>query len=206
MTLCENAGLVLVSRAGCRVVGPCKHQWKRAELFPDTACAGAGRVSSKGETAVWEMRLDDVVTGRVHFKGVIDEIAAETGKLIDVLRGHTGALVDLSRPAPSAARRGRGRARNKRNADKEPTDTSGSTRLKAKSRQARKTTKAATPNGGAQTHATAARSAPPTDKMMAFAEKLAKEKRVELPAGYAKNFEICRRFLDDYAGRRGARK
>jgi hypothetical protein len=42
--------------------------------------------------------------------------------------------------------------------------------------------------------------------MVAFAEKLAKEKRADLPAGYAKDFEICRRFLDDHAGRRGASK
>ncbi|MBO0742379.1 MAG: DNA topoisomerase III, partial [Hyphomicrobiaceae bacterium] len=156
-------------------------------------------------TAVWEMRLDEVVTGRAHFKAVIDEIAAEAGKLIDVLRGHTGALVDLSRPAPTAARRGRGRAGTKRNADEAPTVTSGSTRLKAKSRRARKT-KAATANGGAPTRATATRSAPPTDRMMAFAEKLAREKRVDLPAGYAKDFDICRRFLDDHTGRRGAPK
>jgi len=40
--------------------------------------------------------------------------------------------------------------------------------------------------------------------MVAFAEKLAKEKRVVLPAGYAKDFEICRRFLNEHTGRRGA--
>jgi hypothetical protein len=51
---------------------------------------------------------------------------------------------------------------------------------------------------------TAARSAPPTDGMVAFAEKLAKEKRVDLPAGYAKDFETCRRFLDYHTGRQGA--
>jgi hypothetical protein len=37
--------------------------------------------------------------------------------------------------------------------------------------------------------------------MVAFAEKLANEKRVGLPAGYARDFEICRRFLDDHAQR-----
>src|SRR5262249_51947138 len=97
-----------------------------------------------GMTAVWEMRLDEVVTGRVHSKGVIDEIAAEAGKLIAVLRRHTGAVVDLSRPAPIATRRRRGRARTKRNADKAETDTSGSTRPKAKSLRSRKA-KASTP-------------------------------------------------------------
>jgi len=41
----------------------------------------------------------------------------------------------------------------------------------------------------------AIRSALPTDRMVAFAERLAREKRVDLPAGYAKDFEICCRFL-----------
>jgi DNA topoisomerase III len=156
-----------------------------------------------GMTAVWEMRLDEVVTGRVHFKGVIDEIAAEAGKLIDVLRGHRGALVDLSRPAPTAARRPRAKAQRRRKVDQATSSTSDPNAPKPEPRRARKT-KAATPNRGAPTRATAARSAPPTDRMVAFAEKLAKQKRVDLPAGYAKDFEICRRFLDDHTGRRGA--
>ena len=153
-----------------------------------------------GMTAVWEMRLDEVVTGRVHFKGVIDEIAAEAGKLIDVLLQHTGAMVDLSRPAPIAARRDRGRARTKRNADKAATDTSGPIRPKAKSLRSRKA-KAATPARRAPARAPAAPSSPPTARMVAFAEKLAKEKSVGLPDGYARDFEICRRFLDDHAQR-----
>ena len=151
-------------------------------------------------TAVWEMRLDEVVTGRVHFKGVIDEIAAEAGKLIDILRQHTGALVDLSRPAAIAARRGRGRARTKRNADKAATNTSGSTRPKANSLRSRKA-KAAAPARRAPAGGPAAPSSPPTARMVAFAEKLAKEKSIGLPAGYARDFEICRRFLDDHAQR-----
>ena len=32
--------------------------------------------------------------------------------------------------------------------------------------------------------------------MVAFAERLAKDKKATLPSGYAKDFEICRRFLD----------
>jgi len=151
-------------------------------------------------TAVWEMRLDEVVTGRVHFKGVIDEIAAEAGKLIAVLRQRTGALVDLSPPVPIAARRGRVRARTKRNADKAETDTSGSTRPKAKSLRSRKAI-ASTPARRGSARTLAAPSSPPTARMVAFAEKLAKEKRVGLPAGYARDFEICRRFLDEHAQR-----
>ena len=156
-----------------------------------------------GTTAVWEMRLDEVVTGRVQFKGVIDEIAAEAGRLIDVLRGHTGPSVNLSQPVPTATRRGRGRAQRKRMDDKAAPRTSASNGLKPKPRRARKT-RATAPNGVAPTRVSGARSAPPTDRMVAFAEKLAKEKRVVLPAGYAKDFEICRRFLNEHTGRRGA--
>ena len=32
--------------------------------------------------------------------------------------------------------------------------------------------------------------------MVAFAERLAKDKKATLPSGYAKDFDICRRFLD----------
>jgi hypothetical protein len=37
--------------------------------------------------------------------------------------------------------------------------------------------------------------------MVAFAERLAKDKEATLPPGYAKDFDICRRFLDQHAGR-----
>jgi hypothetical protein len=37
--------------------------------------------------------------------------------------------------------------------------------------------------------------------MVAFAERLAKDKRATLPSGYDKDFYICRRFLDHHAGR-----
>jgi DNA topoisomerase-3 len=153
-----------------------------------------------GMTAVWEMRLDEVVTGRLHFKGVIDEIAAEAGNLITVLRQYAGALVNLSQPAPTATRRGRTKARSKRNVDKASTRTSGTTGLKCEPRRSRKT-KINAPKDGASTRASRASTSPPTTRMVAIAEKLAKDKKVGLPPGYARDFEICRRFLDDYAGR-----
>jgi hypothetical protein len=37
--------------------------------------------------------------------------------------------------------------------------------------------------------------------VLAFAERLAKDKRATLPSGYDKDFDICRRFLDQHAGR-----
>jgi len=180
----------------------CSARWLtvREARAPELLKGAALALVDPGTTAAWEMRLDEVVTGRVQFKGVIDEIAAEAAKLIAVLRQHTGALVDLSRPAPIAGRRSRGRARAQRNADKAATDTSGSIRPKAKSQRSRKA-KAATAARRAPARAPAETSPPPTARMVAFAEKLAKEKGVGLPAGYARDFEICRRFLDDHAQR-----
>jgi hypothetical protein len=37
--------------------------------------------------------------------------------------------------------------------------------------------------------------------MVAFAERLAKDKRGALPPGYDKNFDICCRFLDQFTER-----
>jgi DNA topoisomerase III len=152
-----------------------------------------------GMTAVWEMRLDEIITGRAHFKGVIDEIAAEAAKLIQVLCRHTGALLDLNRTAATVTRRARGEVETKRNRGRVAMEISGSTRLKAKSLRTRKT-KAATPKRRVA-RTSAVPSSSPTARMVTFAEKLAKEKRVSLPADYAKDFEICRRFLDEHAQR-----
>ena len=50
---------------------------------------------------------------------------------------------------------------------------------------------------------TSARPTPPTTRMVAFAERLAKDKRATLPSGYDKDFDICRRFLDHMLGANG---
>ena len=60
-----------------------------------------------GTTAVWEMRLDDVVVGKADFLAVIDEIAGEAERLISVLRQHTGGTVNLSQPVSAGTRQKR---------------------------------------------------------------------------------------------------
>ena len=40
---------------------------------------------------------------------------------------------------------------------------------------------------------------PPTERMVAFAQRLAKDKRAALPKGYDTDFTICRQFLDQHA-------
>ncbi|MDR3514888.1 MAG: DNA topoisomerase [Azospirillaceae bacterium] len=57
--------------------------------------AAAPALVDPGTTALWEMRLDDVTTGQADFRSVIDSIAGEAGRLIDVLQGHAGGRVDL---------------------------------------------------------------------------------------------------------------
>src|SRR3954453_3215626 len=46
-------------------------------------------------TAIWEMQLDDIVSGRTDFRAVINGIAGMAEQLIEVLRGHLGSTVDL---------------------------------------------------------------------------------------------------------------
>lgn len=128
-----------------------------------------------GTTAIWEMRLDDVVLGKANFRSVIDEISNEAAKLIAVLRRHDGIKVDLGKLA--SAKRGGSKPKG--------------------------TSNGASPVNISRTSGTGAAKAPtkpPTEKMIAFAQHLAKDKNAKLPKGYQKNFDVCRRFLDAHAG------
>jgi DNA topoisomerase-3 len=159
-----------------------------------------------GTTAIWEMRLDDVVVGKADFRAVIDEIAGEADRLITVLRQHSGATVDLSQSAPHRTRRGRSKVgRTSRSGGHTDAGTPRSRRPHRRKNASRQQMKERKQDGRPEPkRSTSGRPIPPTALMVAFAKKLAREKRVGLPAGYAKDFEICRRFLDDHAGRRGA--
>ena len=186
-----------------------------------------------GTTAIWEMRLDDVVTGRAGFRAVIDEIACEAKKLIDVLRRHNGVTVDLSKPAAAGGDgckgkgnlRGKGKRRSRRSVE----SPDGEARTSAHKPKARKAAKGAATEGKLRRRgrdaeprrepspAEPSREAPPrhfegergagtrrapTEKMIAFAQRLAKEKGIRLPQGAADDFDACRRFLDDCTRRR----
>ncbi len=155
--------------------------------------AAAPALVDPGTTAVWEMRLDDVVTGKANFRDVIDEIAGEAGRVIQVLRQHTGATVDLSQPPLVSQRRARGKA------DGADTEKPKGRRPRVpkvappKERDVRRPNASAVPARAAPT-----RSSPPTERMVAFAQRLAKDKKAVLPPGYDKDFDICRRFLDQH--------
>lgn len=179
-----------------------------------------------GTTAQWEQRLDDIVVGRAAFRDVIDAIASEADRVITVLRGHTGQTVDLAAQSPGvvghsrykrgrkaraakdnglvAAGSGRRTERPRRAAakpGKAAGSKSGERRVTGDSRamvsQTRLATAGAAPPGRPSPRA----KSPPTAKMIAFAERVARDKGAELPSGYDRDFEVCRRFLDRNAGR-----
>lgn len=169
--------------------------------------AAAPALVDPGTTAIWEMRLDDVVVGKANFRAVIDEIASEADRLITVLRQHNGGTVDLSQPAPVRTRRGRSPARGKSHTRGHATAATEETRPKTRRRRKAKDASHQVIGQRRQDDGTepkqrpSARASPPTSKMVAFAQRLAKDKKAALPPGYDKDFDICRRFLDQNVGR-----
>jgi DNA topoisomerase-3 len=150
-----------------------------------------------GTTALWEMRLDEVVTGKADFRAVIDGIAAAAHDLIDALLRRSSGTVDLTTSAParrSGRRRIAGQAGNRaKPEDSKPVRTRRGTKTAQSS-----TRKPAAPATGAYDEGSA-RSQAPTAKMVAYAQSLARGKRVALPEGYQQDFDACRRFLDEHA-------
>jgi DNA topoisomerase-3 len=156
-----------------------------------------------GTTAVWEMRLDEVMVGKADFRAVIDDIAGEADKLITVLRQHNGGTLDLSQPARTKL--GRSRVGRKSRAG----GYAAANEATPKVRRRRRAKYSSHPPMGERRQngrpepqrPKSERPTPPTSKMIAFAKLLAKDKRTALPSGYDNDFDICRRFLDQYAGR-----
>ncbi|WP_448192241.1 DNA topoisomerase [Azospirillum sp. sgz301742] len=150
-----------------------------------------------GTTALWEMRLDEVVTGRADFRAVIDGIAAEADRLIGALQGRSGARIALGGAlggdfgSAPAVRKGDGRRRApaKSAAAKPP-------------RQPRRPRRKAEAPAPATEPVTSGTARVPTERMVAFARDLATRKRVTLPPGIDRDFEACRRFLDQHGGSR----
>jgi DNA topoisomerase III len=63
-----------------------------------------------GTTALWEMRLDEIVTGKADFRTVIDGIASAAFELIGALREHSSEAITLKTTKPML-RQGRKRTR-----------------------------------------------------------------------------------------------
>ena len=153
-------------------------------------------------TARWEMRLDDIVSGRGDFRMVIDGIAKAAGELIAVLQSHPGNTVDLGVSAP-ASNRGRRQAPAKRRTRPRSTDIAGGTlpsgrrsspKVAGSIAAAKLEATSTPPDRGFTTDGTT-----PTAKMVAYAKSLASNKKVQLPPRYDQDFETCRRFLDQHS-------
>jgi DNA topoisomerase-3 len=166
------------------------------QLF-DLLRGAAPALVDPGTTAEWEMQLDAVVTGRADFRKVIDAIAAEAEKLIAVLRNRSGGTVNLE-AAPAKPERPKRRTRGSSRSTKEDTGAKPSRRrtTSGKPKRTRKAKPAAAE--AAPEKPSARRKAAPTVRMVAYAEKLAKSKKVPLPPGYDQDFQACRRFLDQH--------
>ncbi len=191
------------------------------QLF-ETLRGAAPALVDPGTTALWEMKLDEVVTGRADFRAVIDAIAGEADRLIGVLVGGCGAAVDLGSPLPNGrfARRratgtatgtGAGRARTGVRVRKAaPQDGDAAPKVR-RPRSPRKAKTAAEAPAAAPPAAMPAsrpsedrspagsRRKEPTEKMVAFARSLAERKGIDLPAPCIRDFDQCRHFLDQHA-------
>jgi DNA topoisomerase-3 len=186
-----------------RLVVPTPAGLKLFELLRGAAPA----LVDPATTAVWEMRLDDVMVGRADFRAVIDAIAGEADRLIGVLRQHGGGTVDVSQPARFRTGRGRSRFGRKSRAGGRAAASTDGPRPKGRRRRGAKNASEQQKGERRQyrrpgpKRPASGRPTPPTSRMVAFAERLAKDKRATLPSGYDKDFDICRRFLAQHAGR-----
>jgi DNA topoisomerase-3 len=154
-----------------------------------------------GTTALWEMRLDEVVTGKTDFRAVIDGIAAAALELIGALRERSRGAIELTLSTPPL----RSRRRRLGKQAGGPTNLQGAKPVRG--RRATKVGQASTRKQAAPAPAIHAsdeedkpRSAAPTPKMVAYAQSLARGKNVPLPEGYERDFKACRGFLDEHAG------
>lgn len=162
---------------------------------------GAPALVDPGTTALWEMRLDEVVTGQAGFRAVIDDIAQEAARLIDILQKGGGSKLDLQAPA-AKIRRTRKRAAKAAGAEEKDPATPKRRRSRKKADAvapaADKAAEAA-PAPAASPQAASRRRKAPTMPMLAFARSLALQKGVPFPAECSTDFNACRKFLDQHA-------
>jgi DNA topoisomerase-3 len=160
-----------------------------------------------GTTAVWEMRLDDIVTGKAEFRTVIDGIATEADRLIGALRLRSGVALDLGAPAPAPeVKATRTRKPRAKAAAKDGEAAKAPAAKRRRSPAPRKQTAPTAPApisdeapATEERRPTRARGNPPTEKMLAFARTLAERRGIELSPAVIGDFDACRTFLDLYA-------
>lgn len=145
-------------------------------------------------TALWEMRLDEVLVGKADYHAVIDGVATAARELIEALVEKSIGKVELATSGP--ARRSGGRRRSGQADGAAAAKGAGSAprRRGSKAQRAPKAKAAERDSNERAGHSKA-----PTDKMVAYAENLARAKKVKLPDFYRQDFDACRKFLDEHA-------
>ena len=147
-----------------------------------------------GTTALWEMRLDEVLVGKADYHAVIDGVATAARELIEALVEKSIGKVELATSAPARRTGGRRGGRQADGAAAAKSAGSGPRRSGSKTQRAPK----AKPTER-DSDERAGRSKAPTDKMVAYAENLSRAKKAKLPDLYRQDFDACRKFLDEHA-------
>jgi DNA topoisomerase-3 len=145
-----------------------------------------------GTTALWELKLDGILQRASDVMQVVDEIAAEADRLVDVLKQQSGRAIALVPGQSTAAgvKKQSGRRRG--------------TRLSVGRKSGkRRTAQASADSGSEQTvpvrQAASSTARLPTEKMISFARSLARAQKLGLPDGLETDYQVCRSFLDAHA-------
>ena len=125
---------------------------------------------------------------------MIDGIAAVALELINALLGRSSGMVDLtlSTPGLRSGRRRPGRRAGSATKGSKPVRRPRGTKAGQAS-----TRKHVAPATRVSEKEDKPRPTAPTAKMVAYAQSLARGKKV--PEGYERDFKACRRFLDEHA-------
>ena len=145
-----------------------------------------------GTTALWELKLDEILQRASDVMQVVDEIAAEADRLIDVLKQQSGRAIAL---VPRQLTTGRVKKQSGRRRGARPS-------VERKSGK-RRIAQASADTGSEQTvpvrQPTSSTARVPTEKMISFARSLARAQKVGLPEGLETDYQVCRSFLDAHA-------
>jgi len=147
-----------------------------------------------GTTALWELRLDGILQRASEVIQVVDEIAAEAGRLIDVLKQHRGRAIAIV--AESSAAAGTKKESGRRRRTRLP-----SARKPGKRRMAPASAGTASEQAVPVPQASSCTARMPTEKMISFARSLARARKIGLPEGLETDYQVCRSFLDAHASR-----
>jgi DNA topoisomerase-3 len=149
-----------------------------------------------GTTALWEMRLDEIVTGKTDFRNVIDGVPAAANGLIEARQGQSSQKVNLQNEAQA---RGSEQRRYRRSNRSRNTEDGRSVPSPRRSRTSRSASEKVTTSAQSNQSSEVRGRRKPTAKMVAYAQMLARSRNAALPDNYQRDFDVCRRFLDEHA-------